>query len=55
MTKRSQNALQREEMIPFEGRATVTIFSSLKDIEKGRKIYFSLKGKGLTIDYLKYI
>ncbi|WCR58014.1 hypothetical protein [Wolbachia endosymbiont of Ctenocephalides felis wCfeJ] len=52
MTKRSKNASRREEMTPFEGRATVTIFSSLEDIEKGRKIYFSLKGKGLTIDYL---
>jgi|GEM_PF-5653639 len=27
MTKKSQNALQREEMTPFEGRATVTISS----------------------------
>ncbi|MDN5248473.1 hypothetical protein [Wolbachia endosymbiont of Cimex lectularius] len=50
MTKRSKNASRREEMTPFEGRETVTIFSSLEDIEKGRKIYFSLKGEGLTID-----
>ncbi|NUX01036.1 hypothetical protein GO685_00640 [Wolbachia endosymbiont of Madathamugadia hiepei] len=50
MTKKSRNASQREEMTPFEGKATVTIFSSLEDIEKGRKIYFSLKGEGLTID-----
>jgi hypothetical protein len=52
ITKRSQNVSQREEMTPSERRATVTTFSSLQDIEKGRKIYFSLKGKGLTIDYL---
>ncbi|MDR2548495.1 MAG: hypothetical protein LBC34_03305 [Rickettsiales bacterium] len=52
MTKKSRNASQREEMTPFEGRVTVTIFSSLENIEKGREIYFSLKGKGLTIDYL---
>ncbi|MDR2978438.1 MAG: hypothetical protein LBU56_03420 [Rickettsiales bacterium] len=50
MTKRSQNASQREEMTPSEKRSTITISSSLEDIEKGRKIYFSLKGKGLTID-----
>ncbi|MDR1139669.1 MAG: hypothetical protein LBJ80_04620 [Rickettsiales bacterium] len=50
MTKRSRNASQREEMTPSEKRATVTISSSLEDIEKGRKIYFSLKGEGLTID-----
>ncbi|MGL9689197.1 MAG: hypothetical protein ACR5K6_05735 [Wolbachia sp.] len=50
MTKRSKNASRREEMTPFEGRATVIIFSSFEDIEKGRKIYFSLKGEGLTID-----
>ncbi|MDR2609728.1 MAG: hypothetical protein LBC06_04015 [Rickettsiales bacterium] len=50
MTKRSKNASRREEMTPSEKRATVTISSSLEDIEKGRKIYFSLKGEGLTID-----
>ena len=50
MTKRSKNALRREEMIPSEKRATVTISSSLKDIEQGGEIFFLLKGKGLTID-----
>ncbi|MDR0288600.1 MAG: hypothetical protein LBH78_00855 [Rickettsiales bacterium] len=50
MTKKSQNASQREEMTPFEGRATVTIFSSLEDIEQKREIFFLLKREGLTID-----
>jgi hypothetical protein len=50
MTKRSKTASRREEMTPFEGRATVTIFSSLKNIEKGREIFFLLKKEGLTID-----
>ncbi|MDR3132011.1 MAG: hypothetical protein LBU02_02885 [Rickettsiales bacterium] len=50
MTKRSKNASRREEMTPSEKRATVTISSSLEDIEQGREIFFLLKGKDLTID-----